>query len=383
MKKTPLLIKRNILLNPGPATTTDAVKFAQVVTDICPREKEFGDILREMREDVVRIVHGDPEKYTAVFFCGSGTIAIDATISSLLPAGKKILIINNGSYSARAADVCRYYDIPHINLMLDILDIPDMKAIETALKKDPDIAVVYACHHETGTGLLNPVRKIGALAHKYGTTFIVDTISTYAMIPIDIEKDNIDFLMSSAQKGLMAMTGLSFVVGNKTLLDASKDYPKRSYYCNLYTQYDFFERQGEMHFTPPVQTVYAARQAIVEYFAEGEDEKWARHRRVWQAIVDGVCELGFRMLIPEEKQSKLGVAIYYPSDPNWDFEKIHDYCYKRGFTIYPGKVSDLPTFRLCALGAIDVPDIEAFFSVFKRALASCGVAYCSSSKSAS
>jgi len=373
MENASLPVKRNILLNPGPATTTDTVKLAQLVPDICPREKEFGDILRAMREDVVRIVHGDPEKYTAVFFCGSGTIAIDATISSLLPADKKILIVNNGSYSARAAEVCRYYDIPHINMSLNMLAIPDMKTIEAALRKDPDIAAVYACHHETGTGLLNPVREIGALAHKYGAAFIVDTISTYAMIPIDIEKDNIDFLMSSAQKGLMAMTGLSFVVGKKALLDASKDYPKRSYYCNLYTQYDYFERQGEMHFTPPVQVVYAARQAIVEYFAEGEDEKWARHKRVWRAIVDNICDLGFHMLLPEDRQAKLGVAILYPSDPNWDFEKIHDYCYKRGFTIYPGKVSDLPTFRLCALGAIDVPDIEAFFPVFKRALASCGV----------
>ena len=375
MENATFPVKRNILLNPGPATTTDTVKFAQVVPDICAREKEFGDILREMREDVVRIVHGDPDKYTAVFFCGSGTIAIDASISSLVPEEKKILIINNGSYSARAVEVCKYYGIPHINLMLDVLDTPDIKTIETVLKKDNDIAVVYACHHETGTGLLNPVREIGALAHKHDATFIVDTISTYAMIPIDIEKDNIDFLMSSAQKGLMAMTGLSFIVGNKNLLEASKDYPKRSYYCNLYTQYDFFERQGEMHFTPPVQTVYAARQAITEYWAEGELEKWARHKRVWQAIVEGVAELGFQMLIPEEKQSKLGVAVLYPADPNWDFAKIHDYCYSKGFTIYPGKVSDLPTFRLCSLGAIDVPDIEAFFSVFKRALSCCGVTH--------
>ena len=378
MEKAPPPVKRNILLNPGPATTTDTVKLAQIVPDICPREKEFDNILRTMKEDVVRIAHGDPEKYTAVFFCGSGTVTIDATISSLLPADKKILIINNGSYSARAAEVCQYYSIPHVNLMLDILDIPDINEIESVIRKDPDIAVVYACHHETGTGLLNPVREIGALAHKYGAVFIVDTISTYAMIPIDIEKDNIDFLMSSAQKGLMAMTGLSFVVGNKSLLEASKEYPKRSYYCNLYTQYDFFERHGEMHFTPPVQTVYAARQAITEYWAEGEKNKWARHKRVWRALVDEISELGFQMLLPEEKQSKLGVAIRYPADPNWDFTKIHDYCYKKGFTIYPGKVTYLPTFRLCALGAIDVPDIEDFFSVFKKALAFCGVTHCAS-----
>lgn len=366
-------IKRNILLNPGPATTTDTVKLAQVVPDICAREKEFGDILRVMKDDVVRIVHGDPDKYTGVFFCGSGTINIDASVSSLLPDGKKILVVNNGAYSARAAEVCRYYGLPHIDLQFDITNVPNLNVIEKALKSDPDIAVVYACHHETGTGLLNPVREIGAIAHEYGKVFIVDTTSTYAMIPIDIEKDNIDFLMSSAQKGLMAMTGLSFIVGNKGILEESKDYPKRSYYCNLYTQYEYFEKHGEMHFTPPVQTVYAARQAIAEYWQEGEENKWARHRRVWRALVDGITELGFCMLLPEEKQSGLGVAVLYPSDPSWDFTRIHDYCYDRGFTIYPGKVQDLPTFRLCSLGAIDTPDIEAFFCVFKRALAACGV----------
>jgi len=372
-----MTVKRNILLNPGPATTTDTVKLAQVVPDICPREKEFGDILRTMKDDVVRIVHGDPEEYTAVFFCGSGTVCIDAAISSLVPEGKKILIVNNGSYSARAVEVCLYYGLPHIDLGFDVTKAPDLKMIERALRTDEDIAVVYACHHETGTGLLNPVREIGSLAHKYGKVFIVDTISTYAMIPIDIEDDNIDFLMSSAQKGLMAVTGLSFVIGRKSLLEASRDYPKRSYYCNLFAQYDYFERKGEMQFTPPVQAVYAARQAIKEYFQEGEAAKWARHRRVWQALVNGVTELGFRMLLPEEKQAGLGVAVLYPADSNWDFAKIHDYCYKRGFTIYPGKVTSLPTFRLCSLGAIDTPDIEDFFTVFKRALTACGVTSCS------
>jgi len=333
-----------------------------------------------MKNDVVRIVHGDPEKYTAVFFCGSGTICIDAAISSLIPKGKKILIIKNGSYSARAVEVCLYYDLPYVDLRFDVTAVPDLKTIEKALRSDPDIAVVYACHHETGTGLLNPVREIGALAHKYGKVFVVDTISTYAMLPINIEEDNIDFLMSSAQKGLMAVTGLSFVIGRKDLLDASRNYPKRSYYCNLSTQYDFFERQGEMHFTPPVQAVYAARQAIKEYFEEGEAEKWARHKRVWRALVDGITDLGFKMLLPEEKQACLGVAVLYPADPNWDFEIIHDYCYEQGFTIYPGKISSLPTFRLCSLGAIDEQDIEDFFFVFKKALDLCDVTSCAPEK---
>lgn len=367
------IVKRNILLNPGPSTTTDAVKLAQVVPDICPREKEFAGLMKDLREDLVRIVHGNPDKYTSVLFCGSGTLNIDVCINSLLPEGKRVLVVNNGAYSTRAVEICDYYGLPHIDLRFPLNQTPDLDTIEKTLRENPDIALVHTTHNETGTGILNPIREIGALAHKYGAVFTVDTTSTYAMRPIDIEKDNIDFCMASAQKGLMAMTGLSFVVGNREIIEKSKNYPKRSYYCNLYLQYDFFERTGQMHFTPPVQTIYAAVQAIKEYWTEGETAKWARHTRVFNAIHDGLDALGFRDYIKREKQAGLVVSAIYPDDPNWDFDKIHDYCYNRGFTIYPGKISTTNTFRLCALGAIDTPDIESFFQIFREALACCNV----------
>ncbi|MBQ9459174.1 MAG: 2-aminoethylphosphonate aminotransferase [Oscillospiraceae bacterium] len=366
-------IKRNVLLNPGPATTTDTVKLAQVVPDICPREQEFAGLMKGLREDLVRIVHGDTEKYTAVLFCGSGTINIDVCLNSLLPEGKRALVINNGAYSSRAVEVCEYYGLSHINLAFPVNERPDLALVEKTLRENPDVALVYTTFHETGTGLLNPVRELGALAHRYGAALITDTTSAYAMIPIDVERDNIDFCMASAQKGIMAMTGLSFVVGRRDLIEKSKDYPKRSYYCNLYMQYDYFERTGEMHFTPPVQTIYAARQGVKEYFAEGEQAKWARHTRVMNAIRRGLDELGFREYIPRDIQSGLVAAVLYPDDPKWDFVKVHDYCYERGFTIYPGKVEKKGMFRLCALGAIDEKDIEDFFAVFTLALRETGV----------
>ena len=362
-------IKRNILLNPGPGTTTDTVKYAQVVPDICPREKEFGSLMKGLREDLVRIVHGDLEKYTSVLFCGSGTINIDVCINSLLPEGKKILIINNGAYSTRAVEICQYYGLPHIDLRFPVDQIPDLAKIEEVLKSDSSIALVHTTHNETGTGILNPIREIGTIVHKHQAIFTVDTTSTYAMRPIDIEKDNIDFCMASAQKGLMAFTGLSFVVGNRAIIEKSKEYPKRSYYCNLFLQYDFFNRTGEMHFTPPVQTIYAAIQGIKEYWAEGEEAKWKRHPRVFDAINKGLDELGFKQVIKPEWRAGLVSSAIYPDDPNWSFEKVHDFCYERGFTIYPGKISTTNTFRLCALGAIDEEDIIEFFKVFKEALA--------------
>lgn len=361
-------IKRNILLNPGPATTTDTVKLAQLVPDICPREKEFGSMMKKMREDLVRIVHGDPEEYTSVLFCGSGTINIDVCINSLLPEGGKVLVVNNGAYSTRAVEVCQFYGLDHIDLKFPVDELPDLDVVEKTLKENPDIALVHTTHNETGTGILNPIKEIGALAHRYGAVFTVDTTSTYAMRPINIKEENIDFCMASAQKGLMAMTGLSFVVGKTDIIKKSADYPRRSYYCNLFLQYDFFEKTGEMHFTPPVQTIYSVRQALEEYFAEGEEAKWARHTRVFEAIHKGIAELGFKDIIKRELQAGLVVSVKYPDDANWDFEKVHDYCYERGFTIYPGKVSTTDTFRLCALGAIDEEDIVEFFKVFREAL---------------
>lgn len=361
-------IKRNVLLNPGPATTTDTVKMAQVVPDICPREKEFAQLMKGLRSDLLKIVHARPEDYTSVLFTGSGTINIDICLNSLLPEGKKVLVVNNGAYSSRAVEVCQYYGLPHIDLKTSVFEQPDLAAVEQTLKENNDIAVVYTTHHETGTGVINPIREIGALAHKYGAISVFDTTSSLAMIPINVYDDNVDFCMASAQKGIMAMSGLSFIIGKSDVIRKSKEYPKRSYYCNLYLQYEYFEKTGEMHFTPPVQTIYATIQALKEYFAEGEQAKWARHLRVNKAIHDGLAKLGLKEAIRPEIQSGLVVSVLYPESPNWSFDRVHDYCYEHGFTIYPGKISTTNTFRLCSLGAIDEDDINDFFVVFAEAL---------------
>ena len=361
-------VERKMLLNPGPSTTTDTVKMAQIVPDICPREKEFGQIMADISRELVRIVHGKNEDYAAVLFCGSGTICIDVTLNSLLDKDKKALVVQNGSYSQRACEVLKAYGMPFIELKQPIDEPPSLKEIERTLADKEDIGYVYMTHHETGTGLLNPIREVGALAHEYGAFFITDTTSSYAMIPIDIYKDNIDFCMASAQKGIMGMTGLSYVIGRRDIIEQSKNFPMRSYYCNLYLQYHYFETTGQMHFTPPVQTIYAAKQAIKEYYEEGEEAKWERHLRVMEAIHKGEDDIGLKEALKREVQSGLVSAVRYPDDPNWDFDKIHDYCYERGFTIYPGKIEQKGTFRLCALGAIDSEDIEAFWKVFREAM---------------
>lgn len=367
------MMRRNILLNPGPATTTDTVKQAQVVPDICPREKEFGQIMENISCDLLKIVHASSEKFSTVLFCGSGTLCMDVCINSLVPEGRKILFVNNGAYSSRGVDIAKAYGVNYLDLNFPVDGLPDLKQVASALETDKEIAVVYTTHQETGTGVLNPIREIGELAHKFGASFVVDTTSTLALRPIDIEKDNIDFCMASAQKGIQAMTGLSFVIGRTAMIEASKEYPVRSYYCNLYMQYDYFRKTGQMHFTPPVQTIYAVKQALKEYFIEGESAKWQRHQAAMAEIHAGLKKLGLREVIPEEIQAGLVATVAYPDSPQWDFEKVHDYCYKRGFTIYPGKMQAKGTFRLCVLGAITAEDIKDFFVVFQQALEDIGI----------
>ena len=333
--------------------------YEGTVDEACRELKEKTDALEQqitaVRAELAKELNGMSESISAA----SKTLAYESKLfdvrklAAFTKAKNETFFILCGWMENKEADL----------LKKELEEDPD---IFCTLEENPDIALVYTTHNETGTGILNPIREIGALAHEFGAVFIVDTTSTLAMRPIDVQKDNIDFCMASAQKGLMAMTGLSFIIGRKDIIEASKDYPKRSYYCNLYLQYHFFEKTGEMHFTPPVQTIYATIQALKEYFAEGEEAKWARHTRVFNAIHKGLDELGFKDAVKREWQAGLVVSPIYPDDPNWDFEKVHDYCYERGYTIYPGKISTTNTFRLCALGAIDEDDITAFFKVFRK-----------------
>ncbi len=366
-------VKRNILLNPGPSTTTDSVKYALVIPDMCHREREFIDIMDEVRKELVKIVHGDFYKFSAVLFTGSGTIIDDVCINSLVPENKKVLIINNGAYAKRMVQIAEHYSIPYINLEFPEDELPDLNRIEGTLKKNVDVGLVAGVHQETGTGILNPIKEIGEIVHRFNHPFVVDTISTYAMIPMNIEEMNVDFIMSSAQKGLVAFTGLSWVIGNREIIERSKNYPKRSFYCNLYNQYENFERGEGMPFTSPVQLVFALRQAIKEYWEEGEEARWKRLNRCWHAVQRGISEMGLENVIDPAIQSHLVTAVKAPKDPRFDFNRFHDYCYERGFTIYPGKMFKQDTFRICNLGQITEEDINNFFKVAKEAFREMGL----------
>jgi len=258
-------MKRNILLNPGPATTTNSVKQALMVPDICPREQEFGDLTQAVLNKVVQVVNGE-STHTAVIFTGSGTAGVEAALSSVVPPEGKILILDNGAYGKRAETIIQAYGIPYRTHRLVWGDYPDVDAVEAIFKEDSELTHFVFVHHETTTGMLNPLPELLELCQKYEIDSIVDAMSSYAGLPIDMRELPIDYLISSSNKCIQGMAGTSFVIANKEKLAKTAEIPPRNLYLNLWGNHSYIEKTGQFQFTPPVQIVYALNQALDEFF---------------------------------------------------------------------------------------------------------------------
>jgi 2-aminoethylphosphonate-pyruvate transaminase len=367
-KREATKVTRNILLNPGPATTTDTVKQAQVVPDICPREEEFGCLVREIRASLVRIAGGGSD-YTAVLFGGSGTAVMDAVVNSVVPAGRKLAVIVNGAYGQRLVAIARAYNIACVEIEFPWGTRIDVDVVRARLASERDVACVAMIHHETTTGILNPIREVGQICASGGCRFIVDAISSYAGMPLDVNDVQVDFLLGTSNKCLQGMAGLAFAICRKAALEAIKAQPKRSYYLDLYSQYAALERTGQFAFTPPVSVVYALQQAIAEFDREGAATRHARYAESYRTLKDGLLALGFRLLLDTPDESGILLTVLEPDDERYDFARMHDWFLQRGFTLYPGKLTGARTFRLSILGAIDAGDIRRFLHLLGEFLA--------------
>lgn len=358
-------IERRILLNPGPATTSDEVKMAMVVPDICPREQEFCRIMNKIKNDLPKVVNGG-DTYTCVLFASSGTGGVEAAITSAIPESGKILVVDNGAYGARMAAIAETYKIPVVKYKTAYGDYPDIDVIEECLKANQDITHIGIIDHETTTGMRNPIQEVCDLARKYKKETIIDCMSSFAGIPIDIQKWQADYIISSSNKCIQGMAGLSFVIFKKMHLETLKtNKNKRSFYFDIYSQYDGFQNTGQMSFTPPVQVVYALKKAIDIFFEETAEGRIQRYRHNYEVLKDGLLEIGLELLLDEKVQSGLLIAIKEPKDVNYHFNTMHDYLYERGYTIYPGKGAKEKTFRLSVLGDLYEEDIRNFLLELK------------------
>lgn len=350
---------RQVLLNPGPVTTADAVKQALLVPDICHRETAFTDLIKTIREDLVTVAQGD-DSYTSVLFGASGTGALEACITSVIPAAKKILVVNNGTYGARLLAIAERYGIDTVAYELPFDRPLDLSVIEQHLAHDPEIAAVALVHHETSSGILNPLTPVGALCQRYGRYFIVDAMSSFGGCDIDVRRDHIDFIISSSNKCLHGMPGIAFVVAKTPALLATAG-AARSYYFDLHQQYHALENTGQLPFTPPVQIAYAFKAALDAFFEETLAGRIARYQARYAQLLAGLEAQGFTCLTPASMASHLLMTVRYP-DNDFDFEALHDTLFAQGFTIYPKKLAIPQTFRLACLGEITEDDIIAFLA---------------------
>ena len=366
-----LSIRREVLLNPGPSTTTDSVKYAQVVADICPRELEFGNLMEEVATGLTEVC-ADPKDYISVMFGCSGTGADEAMVSSCVPPDGKLLVVDNGSYGARLAKIASVYNIDMDVFKSSTYEPINLAALEAQMKskKYTTFAIVY---HETTTGLMNDLAKICPMAKKYGMTTICDIVSAYGGMPIDLGKLGIDFATSTSNKHIGGMAGVGFVVCKREELLKQKDWPMRNYYLNLYDQYKYFLETKQTRFTPPVQTFYALRQAIIETKVETVEKRFERFTACWEILVKALDEIGLKMLVDRKYQSHFITAILIPETPKYSFNDLHDYAKSFGFTIYPGKLGNIDTFRIANMGDIKTEEMTHFTCILRDYMHSIGV----------
>ncbi|WP_336289904.1 2-aminoethylphosphonate--pyruvate transaminase [Aeromonas dhakensis] len=344
-----------LLLTPGPLSTTATVRAA-MLQDSCTWDADYNQgVVEPIRRELVRLATG-PEyqsDYSAVLLQGSGSYVVESVLGSAIGADECLLIINNGAYGARMGEMARCLGLRHHELNCGETTRPEPAAIEAMLARHPEITHLAMVHCETTTGMLNPLEEVAALCQRRGIRLIVDAMSSFGGIPIDMGRLGIEFLISSANKCIQGVPGFGFVIARRVALMACAG-RARSVSLDLHAQWQTMEQQGgKWRFTSPTHTVLAFAQALRELDEEGGIA--ARHRRYSEnqrTLVTGMAALGFAPLLPEKWQSPIITAFYSPAHPDYRFADFYQRLKGQGFVIYPGKVSQADCFRIGNIGDV-------------------------------
>ncbi|HYS19230.1 MAG TPA: 2-aminoethylphosphonate--pyruvate transaminase [Candidatus Binatia bacterium] len=354
-----------ILLNPGPANTSREVRAALVMPDLCHREPEFFEVMRDCRERLVRLAEGG-DGFAAILFTGSGTAAVEAAVCSVVPAAGGLLVVDNGVYGDRLLRIARAHGIPTRVLSYDVTTPARPDDVSAALRAEPALTHVAVVHHETTTGVLNPVADIVRAAAREGRRVLVDAMSSLFGEPLDVTQDGIDFVMASANKCLQGVPGVSFVLARRSALDALRGKPPRSVYLDLGNHYATQE-QDNTPFTPAVQVLHAMRQALRELEKEGVAERIARYAENARVLRRGMTALGFEILVPEAARSSILTTFRLPA--GIAYEPLHDAMKRRGYIIYAGQ-GDIRkyAFRVSNMGTLTPRDMRGVVDAFAATL---------------
>ncbi|NJI07891.1 2-aminoethylphosphonate--pyruvate transaminase [Aeromonas veronii] len=344
-----------LLLTPGPLSTTATVRAA-MLQDSCTWDADYNQgVVEPIRRELVRLATG-PEyesDYSAVLLQGSGSYVVESVLGSAIGVDECLLIINNGAYGARMGEMARCLGLRHHELDCGETTRPEPAAIEAMLARHPEITHLAMVHCETTTGMLNPLEEVAELCQRRGIRLIVDAMSSFGGIPIDMGRLGIEFLISSANKCIQGVPGFGFVIARRAALAACAG-RARSVSLDLHAQWQTMEQQGgKWRFTSPTHTVLAFAQALRELDEEGGIE--ARHQRYSEnqrTLVAGMAALGFAPLLPELWQSPIITAFYSPAHPDYRFADFYQRLKAQGFVIYPGKVSQADCFRIGNIGDV-------------------------------
>ncbi len=362
-----MIRERNyLLLTPGPLSTSGTVREA-MLQDWCTWDKDYNEgVVSPIRKGLLALAGLDEREYTDVLLQGSGTYCVEATIGATVRPTDKLLILSNGAYGERMARIADYYGIHYVLVSLRETELVTGEVAREALEAHPDVTHLSMVHSETTTGLLNPIEEVAEVIRGRGITFIVDAMSSFGGIPIDIKGLGIDFLVSSANKCIQGVPGFGFIIARKDKLMATKG-NARSLSLDIYAQWETMERgHGKWRFTSPTHVVRAFYQAMKELNDEGGiSARYERYRRNHRTLVDGMRSLGFETLLPDEAQGPIITSFLYPS-ADFDFASFYERLKAKGFVIYPGKISHADTFRIGNIGDVFPEDMEALIRAIKE-----------------
>lgn len=357
-----------LLFTPGPLTTSVTVKEA-MLHDVGSRDADFISIVREIRQQLLGVAGvSQTDGYEGILIPGSGTFGIEAVISSIIPRDGKLLVIINGAYGKRILDIARRHGIESVAIESRENTPSDPQQVRRSLTDDSEITHVAVVHCETSSGILNPVHEIGAVVKELQRTFIVDAMSSFGGMPLNVVDAGIDFLVSSANKCIEGVPGFSLVIADLAKLLDSGD-AARTVSLDLLTQWKGLEEGGQFRFTPPTQVLLAFRQALRELDEEGGVAGRAkRYAANHQALVHGMRGMNFREYVPAEYQSHIITSFLFPEDPNFDFKKFYQRLSDKGMVIYPGKLTEVDCFRIGNIGRIFESDIELLLTTIESTL---------------
>ncbi len=360
------------LLTPGPLTTSDDVKAAMHF-DKSPNSPAMVAMVREMRDYLLELAHAT-ETHECVPLQGSATYGIEAACHTLIDkATARVLVIVNGFYGMRLAEVMEPIGLNVVRMECPI--VPPVSGEEVAAKLDemPDITHVVLCHCDTGTGILNPLEGIAAACKARGVKLMVDAIASFGGFEIDAAALDLEALFISPNKCLEGVPGMAFVIAKRESLIAGKG-RSPSYVLDLHSQWAWMEEKGWFRTTPPTHVLLALGKAVELHKAEGGiAPRQARYRSNWRRLVDGLRQHGFRTFLPDEHASPIIATFHDPDDPNYSFEAFYAAMEKRGFIIFPGRLTSAHTFRIGTMGDLRESDISLIIEAVLDSMEEIGV----------